>query len=189
MNFGYARVGATDQDVKLQHDALIKYVDEENVYVETIGGNKTERPVLDDMMSKLRKGDTVYVWRLDRLGRSLKHLIQLVEYFNERDVGFVSLTEGFDTTTRGGKLVFNVFGAMAEFERNLIQERTVTGLEAARARGRRGGRPFTLTDKQTETLRKMYNSKKHSVAAIARTFGISRPTVYRYVNEDRGNSN
>jgi DNA invertase Pin-like site-specific DNA recombinase len=127
----------------------------------------------------LRAGDTLVVWKLDRLGRSLKHLIDTLRDLAQRDVGFRSLTEGIDTTTAGGRLIFHVFGALAEFERDLIRERTHAGLSAARARGRRGGRPTVMTPEKSSIARQMYESREHTVDAIARTIGVSRATVYR----------
>jgi DNA invertase Pin-like site-specific DNA recombinase len=178
---GYARVSTQDQTPALQTDEL-KKAGCEKIYEDKASGTKEDRPSLQEMLSNLRKGEVVVVWRLDRLGRSLKHLLQIVEELEAKGVGFKSLTEGFDTTTSGGKLIFQIFGALGEFERNLIVERTKAGLEAARARGRKGGRKEKLNDKQVATLQGMYASKKHSIAEIGRTFGISRPTVYRYVN-------
>jgi DNA invertase Pin-like site-specific DNA recombinase len=130
-----------------------------------------------------REGDTLVVWRLDRLGRSLKHLIEVVEDLESRKIGFLSIQEGIDTTTSGGRLVFHIFGALAEFERNLIRERTNAGLKAARARGKMGGRKHKLKPSQITTLHSMYDSRKHSINEICGTFGISRPTLYRYVSE------
>ena len=131
-------------------------------------------------------GDTLVVWRLDRLGRSLKHLIETVNDLEERGIGFQSLQEAIDTTTSSGRLVFHIFGALAEFERNLIRERTQAGLEAARARGRKGGRPKSLNAKKTELLYELYDSKKHTVKEICEMLGISRPTLYSYL---RGREN
>ena len=184
MNFGYARVSTHDQAIQLQLDSLIKYCDEENIYTDVASGAKEDRPQLDALLNQLRKGDVVYVWRLDRLGRSLKHLITVVEDINDKGVDFGSLQEGFDTTTSRGQLIFHIFGALGEFERNLIREHTRSALNAARARGRKGGRKDSLSPKQIKTLRKMYDSQQHSIAEIGRTFKISRPTVYRYINKE-----
>ncbi len=129
----------------------------------------------------LREGDTLIVWRLDRLGRSLKDLIAKITELEERGIGFRSLTESIDTTTAGGKLVFHIFGAMAEFERNLISERTKAGLEAARKRGRKGGRKRKLSDEQVEAMKKLYESKEHSLQEIGDMFGVSKGTVYTWV--------
>src|SRR5918996_880441 len=181
MDIGYARVSTGEQTLDLQLDAL-KAARCSKVYTETASGAKAERPVLDEVLGYLRKGDTLVVWRLDRLGRSLKHLIEVVAALAERGVGFKSLTEQIDTTTPGGKLIFHVFGALAEFERDLIRKRTQAGLAAARARGRVGGRPKALTDpKKIELAQALYADGRHDVATICRTLGISRATLYRYV--------
>jgi len=177
---GYARISTTDQDPALQLDALnnagcIK------VFSDTASGALDQRPELDRMLDQLRPGDTVVVWRLDRLGRSLKHLITLVEDLESKKVGFRSLTEAIDTTTAGGKLVFQIFGAMAEFERSIIKERTMAGLEAARARGRKGGRPTVMTPEKIKMARKLYDSKEYTVESIATELGVSRKTVYRHL--------
>ena len=147
---GYARVSTHEQDASLQLDAL-KAAGCIKVFTDKASGSLDRRPQLDRLLDQLRPGDTVVVWRLDRLGRSLKHLIQLIEDLAEKSVGFRSLTEGMDTTTSGGKLVFSIFGALAEFERSLIRERTVAGLAAARARGRVGGRPPVMTPRRSKS--------------------------------------
>lgn len=175
---GYARVSTLEQDEALQRDAL-SAAGCERVFVDKASGKLDHRPGLDTMLEQLRPGDTVVVWRLDRLGRSLRNLIDLVSEFASRGVGFVSLTESIDTTTPGGKLIFHIFGALAEFERDLIRERTMAGLAAARARGRRGGRPTVWTPEKLRIARQMYNSREHEVAEIARVLGISRASVYR----------
>jgi DNA invertase Pin-like site-specific DNA recombinase len=165
----------------LQLDALAK---EEcgKVFTETAGGSRVERESLKEALHYVRPGDTLVVWRLDRLGCSLKHLIETVADLRERGIGFKSLTEQIDTTTTGGKLIFHVFGALAEFERDLIRERTHAGLAAARARGRIGGRPKALTDpKQVDLAQALYADGRHDVATICQTLGISRATLYRYV--------
>ena len=182
MNIGYTRVSTPEQEPQLQVDAL-KAAGCERIFSDVASGVKTERIELENAMDHLRTGDTLVVWRLDRLGRNLKHLIQTVEDLQEKEIGFISLTEGFDTTTNGGRLVFHIFGALADFERELIRERTMAGLAAARARGRKGGRREKLDDSQVRTLRSMYDSKNHSIAEIGRTFGVSRPTIYRYLNK------
>ncbi len=132
-------------------------------------------------METLLPGDTLVVWRLDRLGRSLKHLIEVVTELGERDVAFHSITEAIDTSTAGGRLIFHIMGALAEFERQLISERTHAGLQAARARGRHGGRPAALSADQVTVLRQLYDQREHTVAQIAKILGISRATVYRYL--------
>ena len=180
MLIGYARVSTNEQNLDLQKDALQK-AGCERLYVEQASGSKSSRPELERTIEMLREGDTLVVWRLDRLGRSLKHLIELITKLEENGIGFKSLTESMDTTTNNGKLIFHIFGALAEFERNLIRERTQAGLAAARARGRKGGRPFALDHKKREMAVKLYNSKEHSVEEICQTMGISRPTLYSYV--------
>lgn len=182
MKIGYTRVSTQDQAPQLQIDALTA-AGCERIFSDIASGARDDRPELTKLFDILRNGDEVIVWRLDRLGRSLKHLIQIVGDLKERGVGFLSLQEGFDTTTNGGRLVFHIFGALADFERELIRERTMAGLEAARARGRRGGRKEILNEQQVRTIRLMYASKEHSIAEIGRTFGVSRPTIYRYLNK------
>lgn len=181
MEIGYARVSTGEQTLNLQLDAL-NAAGCGTIYQETASGAKADRPVLEEVLSYVRKGDTLVVWRLDRLGRSLAHLIDVVADLADRGIGFRSLTEQIDTTTSGGKLIFHVFGALAEFERDLIRERTHAGLAAARARGRTGGRPKKLTDpRQLELARSLYASGQSDVATICRTLGISRATLYRAV--------
>jgi DNA invertase Pin-like site-specific DNA recombinase len=175
---GYARVSRTDQDLALQLDALDQ-VGCERVFTEKASGALDSRPELERTLDFLRKGDTLVVWRLDRLGRSLKHLIEVVGQLEERGIAFRSITEGMDTTTPGGKLVFHLFGALSEFERSIIRERTRAGLAAARARGRTGGRPRALSPEKIEVARSMYESKRFSLKTIAETVGVSRATIYR----------
>jgi DNA invertase Pin-like site-specific DNA recombinase len=175
---GYARVSTDDQNLDLQLDAL-KDAGCARIFTERASGALDDRPELAKLFDHLRDGDTVVVWRLDRLGRSLKHLIEVIRSLEERQVGFRSLTEGIDTTSAGGRLVFHIFAALAEFERELISERTRAGLAAARARGRRGGRPRSMTPEKLEVARQMHESRKHTVAAIAATLGVSRATLYR----------
>jgi DNA invertase Pin-like site-specific DNA recombinase len=183
MDIGYARVSTGEQTLDLQLDALTK-AGCGKVYTETASGAKAERPVLEEVLGYLRKGDTLVVWRLDRLGRSLKHLIEVVAVLAERGIGFKSLTEQIDTTTPGGKLIFHVFGALAEFERDLIRERTHAGLAAARARGRLGGRPKKLADeKQLALARSLYDGGQTDIDTICTTLGISRATLYRALKE------
>src|SRR5215207_6107282 len=183
MEIGYARVSTGEQTLDLQLDAL-KSAGCGKIYEETASGAKADRPILDEVLSYLRKGDTLVVWRLDRLGRSLQHLIEVVAQLADRGIGFKSLTEQIDTTTPGGKLIFHVFGALAEFERDLIRERTQAGLAAARARGRTGGRPRKLTDpRQMELARSLYAGGETDIDTICATLGISRATLYRYLRE------
>ncbi len=179
MNIGYARVSTGEQTLDLQLDALEKDGCDK-VFTETASGAKSDRPLLQDALAYARPGDTLVVWRLDRLGRSLPHLIDTVTDLRERGIGFRSLTEQIDTTTPGGKLVFHVFGALAEFERDLIRERTKAGLAVARARGRRGGRR-ALSAEKVRQLRTLAADRANSVPSSCRTQGISRATFYRYV--------
>lgn len=184
MKIGYARISTLDQSQDLQDDAL-KSAGCEKIFQDQVSGVKADRPGLTKALDFVRAGDSLVVWRLDRLGRNLKNLIEIVEDLEERGVGFVCLQEGFDTTTNGGKLVFQIFGALAEFERNLIQERTRAGLEAARARGRMGGRKVKLSPGQVKAMKLMYDSQQHSVSEICSSFGISKPTLYRYLNKNK----
>jgi DNA invertase Pin-like site-specific DNA recombinase len=184
MNVGYARVSTNEQNLDLQLDALKKAACSK-VYTDTVSGAKTERKGLEEALDYVREGDTLVVWRLDRLGRSLKDLMERLTELHQRNVGFKSLTENIDTTTSGGKLIFHIFGALAEFERDLIRERTSVGLTAARARGRKGGRPkSTLSDeKKLQLAKQMYEDKKMPVADIIKALGIPRATFYKYVRE------
>jgi DNA invertase Pin-like site-specific DNA recombinase len=180
---GYARVSTEDQDLALQLDAL-NAAGCERIFSDRISGAKAERPGLTEALDFCREGDVLTVWRLDRLGRSLTQLIALMTTLDERGVGFKSLTEQIDTTTSGGKLIFHIFGALAEFERNLIRERTQAGLAAARARGRQGGRPRTKaldSTKKVQLAQRLYDDPANSIEDICRTLGISRATLYRYV--------
>src|SRR5919109_200831 len=178
MNIGYARVSTQDQTLNLQRDALEK-IGCKKIFTDTASGAKAERNGLDEALEYVREGDTLVVWRLDRLGRSLKHLIETITELNNRKIGFKSITENIDTTTSGGKLVFHIFGALAEFERDIIRERTQAGLTAARARGRKGGRPKSLTGKKTAHAQALYTAGTSSIADICQTLGISRATLYR----------
>jgi DNA invertase Pin-like site-specific DNA recombinase len=177
MLIGYARVSTHEQTLALQQDALQK-AGCTKIFTDTASGAKTERRGLDQALTYVRKGDTLVVWRLDRLGRSLPHLITTMTDLEERGIGFKSLTEHIDTTTSGGKLIFHIFGALAEFERNLIQERTQAGLAASRTRGKKGGRPKALTAKQLSIAHDLYE-KRHPIADICRTLKISKATLYR----------
>jgi DNA invertase Pin-like site-specific DNA recombinase len=177
---GYARVSTADQNTDLQLDAL-RNAGCYRIFVDKASGVLKERPELSKVLDQLRTGDTLVVWKLDRLGRSLRHLIDTVAQLQAQDIGFRSLRESIDTTTPGGKLVFHVFGALAEFESDLIRERTVAGLAAARARGRSGGRRSVMSEEKLAIARQMYESRQHTVAVIARTIGVSRASVYRYL--------
>lgn len=184
MLLGYARISTHDQTLDLQFDALIKAgCEAKNIYKDTASGAKIEREGLQDALDHLRTGDTLVVWRLDRLGRTLMQLIELINDFNARGIGFKSLQESIDTTTSDGKLVFHIFGALAEFERDIIRERTNAGLQAARARGRLGGRPKALNPKQIALARSLYESHEHSIQDIRETLGVSRGTLYKYVGK------
>src|SRR6184192_1907532 len=184
MLIGYARVSTQEQTLNLQKDALVK-AGCAKIFTDTASGAKTERKGLEDAVTYVREGDTLVVWRLDRLGRSLKHLIETVAILDSRKIGFKSLTENIDTTTSGGKLIFHIFGALAEFERNLIRERTQAGLEAARARGRKGGQPKALTPKQAAIAQHLYDDKTNTIADICKTLNISRATLYRYIQTEK----
>lgn len=181
MLIGYARVSTADQTLALQRDALEK-AGCERIFTDTASGAKAERIGLADAVAYAREGDILVVWRLDRLGRSLKHLIETITSLNERGVGFKSITESIDTTTSGGKLIFHIFGALAEFERDIIRERTQAGLTAARARGRKGGRPRVLTPKKVQMAQALYNDKTNTINDICRTLNISRSTLYRHIS-------
>src|SRR4051812_21921128 len=180
MMIGYARISTADQTLDLQLDALQK-AGCTKIFTDTASGTKAERKGLEEAISYVRAGDTIAVWRLDRLGRSLPHLIETIGGLEARNIGFESLTESIDTTTSGGKLIFHIFGALAEFERNLIRERTSAGLIAARERGRKGGRPKSLTGNKVEIARQLYADKTNTVEDICKTLGISRATLWRYV--------
>ena len=182
MLIGYARVSTQDQTLNLQQDALEK-AGCIKIYTDTASGAKAERKGLEEALSYVRAGDTLVVWRLDRLGRSLKDLIEKLTGLHNRNIGFKSLTENIDTTTPGGKLIFHMFGALAEFERDLIKERTHAGLQAARARGRKGGRPKILSEKKMAMARALYADKNNSVEDICKTLNIGRTTLYRYLKE------
>lgn len=181
MKVGYARISTSDQSLDLQIDAL-KDAGCERIFHDIASGAKTARPGLDEALDYMRPGDLLVVWRLDRLGRSLPHLIQTVNALEEHGIGFSSLQESIDTSTSGGKLIFHMFGALAEFERSLIRERTEAGLRAARARGRKGGRPRALDDKKTKLLYKLYDERQHSVSEICDMLGISKTALYRYLH-------
>lgn len=174
---GYARVSTTSQDPALQVDALTE-AGCSKIFTDRASGARAARPQLSELLSVASAGDTLVVWRLDRLGRSLPHLIELVTELEERGVGFRSLTEAIDTSTPGGKLVFHLFGALADFERSLIRERTLAGLESARQRGRVGGRPVALTTAKRTAAQKLLG-EGHSVAEVAEILGVGRSTLYR----------
>ena len=180
MLIGYARVSTTDQDLSLQLDAL-KKAECEKIFKDKISGTKAERPALTKAIDFARSGDTIVVWRLDRLGRSLKDLLEIVHRLEENKVGFKSLTESLSTQNAGGRLIFHVFGAIAEFERSLIRERTMAGLQAAKARGRTGGRPKSLTEKDLKVATAMLADEEITVAVVCEQLGTSPATLYRYL--------
>ena len=185
MLIGYARVSTLEQNLDLQKDALAR-AECEQTFEDKESGAKTERAGLAKALETLRPGDTLVVWKLDRLGRSLKHLVETVQRLNDRGVGFKSLQESIDTTTSGGKLVFHVFAALAEFEREIIRERTQAGLAAARARGRQGGRPPGRDERKRTAALALSQDKSRSVVEICRMLGISRTSYYRYVGPGNG---
>lgn len=182
---GYARVSTGDQDLALQVDDLKKHGCHKNhIFIDKSSGARAKRPGLDACLATLRTGDVLHVWRLDRLGRSMPHLISVVEGLRERGVGFRSICDGvIDTTTASGELIFNIFSSLAQFERRLIQERTRAGLKAARARGRTGGRrPLDAKDPRVQMAKKMSEDRNLSILDICRTLNISRATFYRYLS-------
>ena len=184
MKIGYARVSTQDQKLELQLDDLKSYGCE-IVFKEKISGKNKSRPQLEKMIDQLRSGDVVVVWKLDRLGRSLRDLIDLVSTFREKGVEFVSLKDSIDTGTATGRFTFNIFASLAEFEREIIRERTMAGLEAARSRGRKGGRPAGLSKEALATAKNakiLYDSGERSVKEIAEGLEISRATCYRYID-------
>ena len=184
MLVGYARVSTQDQDPALQLDAL-KVAGCEKIFTEKASGAQRERPELQAALRYMRKGDTLVVWKLDRLARSIKQLIETVEALGEEGIGFRSLTEAIDTTTNGGRLVFHIFAALAEFERSIIRERTIAGLEAARARGRKGGRPPALSPKDLAAAKAMLRDPDITVSEIARRLGVVPSTLYRHLPKAR----
>ena len=181
---GYARVSTNEQDLALQLDALKQAgCLEEHIYVDNASGSKSDRPGLNDCLSILESGDTLLVWRLDRLGRSMPHLVTTIEDLRQKNIGFRSLCDGvIDTTTASGELIFNIFSSLAQFEQRLIQERTRAGLTAARARGKRGGRKkLTSDDPRVHMAKKMHADKSLGVQDICKTLNISRATFYRFL--------
>lgn len=180
MLVGYARVSTDDQNLHLQKDALTK-AGCEKIFSDVMSGAKSQRDGLEQVIEYARPGDVIVVWRLDRLGRSLKDLIALVARFDTLEIGLKSLHESIDTTSSTGKLTFHIFGALAEFERNLIAERTKAGLDAARARGRLGGRPKALSKDREQLAVKLYKERDLTIDQICELVGISKPTLYKYV--------
>ena len=183
MKIGYARVSTQDQNLEMQLDALTK-AGCEQIFQEKASGVKSERPELLAMIQILRKEDVIYIYKLDRLGRSLKHLLELTSDLEKKGVGLISLNDHIDTTTAQGRLIFNIFASLSEFERDLIRERTKSGLEAARARGRKGGRRRGLSKEAERTAmlaQTLYNEKKLGVDQIATELKISKMTLYKYL--------
>jgi DNA invertase Pin-like site-specific DNA recombinase len=177
MLIGYARVSTQDQNPELQLDAL-NAAGCEKVFTEKASGAQRDRPQLKAALDYIRKGDTLVVWKLDRLARSLKQLIETIEDLEQRKIGFKSLTESIDTTTAGGKLIFHIFGGLAEFERSIIRERTNAGLQAARERGRTGGRPPALSDKDLKEAKVLLRDPEITVEQVARRLGVAPSTLY-----------
>lgn len=183
MKLGYARVSTKDQNFELQEDALLK-AGCEKIYKEVVSGAKQDRPTLTSLIDNCREGDTIIIWKLDRLGRSLKHLVELVNILIKKKVGLISLNDPIDTTTSQGRLVFNMFSSLAEFERELIRERTQAGLSSARARGRVGGRPKGISHTAQATAcaaETLYLERKLGVQEIADRLNISKKTLYTYL--------
>ncbi len=182
---GYARVSTQDQDLSLQLNALEQIgCQKSRIFIDKISGSKEQRPGLDKCLAQLQKGDILVVWRLDRLGRSMKHLISLIEDLKGKGIGFKSICDGaIDTTTASGELIFNIFSSLAQFERRLIQERTMAGLAAARARGKQGGREkIENTHPKVLMAKKMHLDHAMSISDICKTLQISRTSFYRYIS-------
>jgi DNA invertase Pin-like site-specific DNA recombinase len=192
MLIGYARVSTSDQRLDLQKDALLA-AGCEHIFTDIAGGAKTQRPGMAEALKYCRPNDTLVVWKLDRLGRSLPHLVETVRDLGDKSIGFKSLQESIDTTTSGGKLIFHIFASLAEFERDIIRERTEAGLSAARARGKKGGRPKGVDEKKRKAALALKKDPERSVKEICEIVGISRNTYYKYTrsedtNEERGQS-
>jgi DNA invertase Pin-like site-specific DNA recombinase len=187
---GYARVSTDDQDLTLQLDSLTNLgINPSDIFTEKVSGAKTDRPELNACLAKLQQGDTLVVWRLDRLGRSMHHLVALIEELRNRGVGFRSVSDGLiDTTSPSGELIFHIFSALAQFERRLIQERTRAGLASARARGRLGGRPpIDLDEAKVRAARRLHDDHTLNIDDICKTLNISRSTYYRYIQMKKRN--
>lgn len=182
MIIGYARVSTHDQNLDSQLDALQK-ADCEQIFQEKITGKTKDRPELISCLKALRKGDVLVVWKLDRLARSLKDLVEIITDLNQREIGFKSLTEAIDTTSATGRLVFHIFGALAEFEHSLIRERTIAGLDAARARGRKGGRKPSMSEKDIKKAKAMLNDPQITKTEVAKHLGVSRVTLNNSLNK------
>ncbi|MGH0412258.1 recombinase family protein [Bacillus paranthracis] len=181
MIFGYARVSTEEQNLDMQVDALTQF-GVEKIYKEKLTGTRRDRPQLEDLLKILRSGDKIVVYKLDRISRSTKHLIELSELFNDMGVHFVSITDSIDTSTAMEKFFFRTMASIAELERDIISERTKSGLQAARSRGKKGGRPTKKEDK-VEMAVKMYKSKDYTIKQITVATGISKTTLYRYLDK------
>ena len=181
---GYARVSTTDQHLHLQLDAL-EAASCTRIYQETASGSLRDRPELRKAIASIQSGDTLIVWKLDRLARSLSQLIDTIDELHQIGCGFRSITESIDTTTAGGRLIFHIFGALAEFERNIIRERTIAGLQAARARGRRGGRPKALGDERMAAVAALVRDGQLTIRQIAKQIGVSPATIYKHMPRPR----
>ncbi len=184
MKIGYARVSTDDQNMSLQLDAL-QAAGCNKVFTDQLSGATTKRPGLDQALAALQTGDVLTVWRLDRLGRTMRHLVNMVHEFGERGIGFQSLTEAMDTTTAGGELLFHVMGALAQFERRLNAERSRAGIEAARRRGKHLGRPADLTPEKISHARQMIDSGQQSVTGMAKIIGVHRVTLHKALKRTR----
>ncbi len=184
MRIGYARVSTRDQDVSLQIEAL-KAAGCDRIFTETASGARSDRPELALTLSHLRPGDTLVVWRLDRLGRSLPHLIELIGDFKARAIGFRSIMDPIDTTSAAGELIFNIFGSIAQFERELIRERTKAGLESARARGRKGGRKRKVDARVLREINALLKDPEIRVTEIAARYKVSRSALYRALRREK----
>ena len=182
MKIGYARVSTDEQKLDAQLDAL-KKDGCEKIYEEKRSGGKKDRPILEECLNDLRSGDTLVVTKLDRLGRTLKQLVELIETFKQRGIHFRCLTDPIDTTSPSGEFFFHIMGAFSELERNLIRERTAVGLRAARSRGKTGGRPETISTDKKELAYQLYMENKRSLKEISESIGISRMTIYRYIEK------
>lgn len=184
MKIGYARLSTADQNLDLQLNELTNFGCG-TIYQEKVSGKNTDRPELKKLLANLRKGDQVVVWKLDRLGRSLRDLVDLVELFHKQEVNFISLRDHIDTTTATGRFTFNIFASLAEFEREIIRERTKAGLNAAKARGKKGGRPSGLSTEKLQialTAQDLHETGKYSISEIAKRLKLPIATCYRYMN-------
>ena len=183
MKIGYARISTAEQVIDLQVDSLTKQGCH-RVYEDVASGAKVQRPELEKCLHALREGDTLAVWRLDRLGRSLKHLVELINALTEKNIHFVSLHENIDTSSAAGKLTFHIFASLAEFERSLISERTIAGLKAARARGKFGGRPKKLSTGDIVQIKALHANRDIPIADILKRFSITKTTLYKYLKDN-----